>query len=455
LFNALTASWGRTGEAPEGKEALLWLESLPPPLICASDGRAGRPHEIFVPQNDRLAGKAELIQLLPSHRTKVEKSRVSFNPENPEVIMMWPDAEAGQHGEVLDGLCRSVSYLGQSSSMVSMKTTQEQREPTHVPVDHVTGISLRVPRPGRLQSLIDFHARGQRPRPVNVGMVSYGTTIASSATLQSQTAYGEWETLRLSGNLPFEARHARSLVTSFRRTLLGRAASANGHSGPISPAISGHEADGSPTRAPHIAIIPLMNVGYPFSDGRMRGLAIVRPASFSIEDERLLQDILLAPTTDEDGVVTETPITSMKWPGFGTCGLKLETINPSLRSLAMGRYLRPADHWATVLPYRFEGMRKRRFSTPAGDRETFSMVSRSCERIGLPAPAGVRTVYRSPISGVQDLKEFPADSYRRGFASRHLIIRFSEPVGGPVLIGADRFRGFGLCLPLAQDHEGS
>jgi CRISPR-associated protein Csb2 len=33
-------------------------------------------------------------------------------------------------------------------------------------------------------------------------------------------------------------------------------------------------------------------------------------------------------------------------------------------------------------------------------------------------------------------------------ALTHAVIRFSEPVAGPVILGAGRFVGLGLCRPL-------
>jgi len=35
----------------------------------------------------------------------------------------------------------------------------------------------------------------------------------------------------------------------------------------------------------------------------------------------------------------------------------------------------------------------------------------------------------------------------------HAVVEFSEPVRGPVIIGAGRFVGFGLCLPLDAERR--
>ncbi len=282
-------------------------------------------------------------------------------------------------------------------------------------------------------------------------MVHYANITQPQEPVAAQTAFGDWEILRFHGNLPFEPSGAESLVSSLRRAILSRAAEINGSTQPVSPAISGHDPDGKPTRDPHIAFVPLLDVGHPYSDGRIRGLGMVRPVTFSQDDEEFFQQILMMPEVDEDGVITDHPIAEFEWAGVGRCGITIETAQPSLRSLMPERYFSVAQSWATVLPYRFEGMRKRRFSTPGGERETLAMVGKSCARVGLPKPERVWTLYRSPIPGVRDIRDFPPDPYGRRYPRRHLLIRFPTPIRGPVLLGADRFRGFGLCL--AVDDE--
>ena len=89
---------------------------------------------------------------------------------------------------------------------------------------------------------------------------------------------------------------------------------------------------------------------------------MVRPVTFSQDDEEFFQQILMMPEVDEDGVITDHPIAEFEWADVGRCGITIETAQPSLRSLMPERYFSVAQSWATVLPYRFEGMRKRRFS---------------------------------------------------------------------------------------------
>src|SRR5690606_11223060 len=46
---------------------------------------------------------------------------------------------------------------------------------------------------------------------------------------------------------------------------------------PVSELISGHAADGEPSRLPHLAILPLGHVGHRHADGAIKGIALLLP----------------------------------------------------------------------------------------------------------------------------------------------------------------------------------
>ena len=78
-------------------------------------------------------------------------------------------------------------------------------------------------------------------------------------------------------------------------------------------------------------------------------------------------------------------------------------------------------------------------------------VQGACEHIGLPRPREVLLHPVSLIEGVPHAREFPqlvrrSDGGRR--SHNHAVIVFDEPVCGPVIVGAGRFRGYGLCRPM-------
>lgn len=80
-------------------------------------------------------------------------------------------------------------------------------------------------------------------------------------------------------------------------------------------------------------------------------------------------------------------------------------------------------------------------------------VADACTRIGLPRPMSVEVSLAPLLPGAQPVHAFLPWPGRPGRTARvrvHADIRFAEPVRGPVLLGAGRFFGLGLCLPIPE-----
>ena len=75
----------------------------------------------------------------------------------------------------------------------------------------------------------------------------------------------------------------------------------------------------------------------------------------------------------------------------------------------------------------------------------------ACEHIGLPRPSELLLHPTSLVQGIPLSREFSRMARHRGGGRRrhaHAVIIFDEPVQGPVMIGAGRYRGYGLCRPM-------
>jgi CRISPR-associated protein Csb2 len=89
--------------------------------------------------------------------------------------------------------------------------------------------------------------------------------------------------------------------------------------------------------------------------------------------------------------------------------------------------------------------------------EAESSIADTCERIGLPRPVNVSISLAPLLPGAQHVRQFapwPPQPGRARRARVHAEIEFSEKVCGPVLIGAGRYFGLGLCLPIADPNAG-
>jgi CRISPR-associated protein Csb2 len=225
-----------------------------------------------------------------------------------------------------------------------------------------------------------------------------------------------------------------SVAARLREALMSQAA------GPLPPLLTGRDA-GGPARAPHIAIVPLANVGWPHAAGQLMGLALVWPRG-----------------------ATESPEAAPVWRAimsflsqgelhFGRAGTwRLGPVDSARASLRFERYLGPARRWATVLPAALD-----RYTDDGEDLAR--VVARAGVQAGLPEEA-VRdlAVHASPFSSVKGAplarevwQVLPPDSPYRKKPVVHLLLEFKDPVRGPLLLGAGRYRGLGFCLPLDSE----
>lgn len=190
LFSALAAAHLDEAEPPsEERAALVWLESLGPPEIAASEAVERLAVTHFVPVNDTSVvgsfddlatslaearqeleaakskgtkavsaserkvakaqkrldeavakataamepgkeskeGPAKAASLLPERRLRQPRTFPSVAPVDPRVVFSWPDAEPSpQQSAALDGLAARVVRLGHSASLVALRVASPE-----------------------------------------------------------------------------------------------------------------------------------------------------------------------------------------------------------------------------------------------------------------------------------------------------------------------------------------
>src|ERR1700693_755318 len=144
VFMALAAAWfetepsatenhSRDDLAAEGR-ALRWLETLGtpelhlPPRANVYDRSAVT---VYVPVNDKAGPATATLQSAPA-LTRSKQPRtfprvwVGYDP----CFLHWPNGDGiEQHREALDRLCRKVTRIGHSSSLVRMWLAEEVSSP--------------------------------------------------------------------------------------------------------------------------------------------------------------------------------------------------------------------------------------------------------------------------------------------------------------------------------------
>jgi len=87
-----------------------------------------------------------------------------------------------------------------------------------------------------------------------------------------------------------------------------------------------------------------------------------------------------------------------------------------------------------------------------------AIVARACINVGLSPQAidrlEVEVFDHAPVKAAPSVLEIrnalPKDNRYRNKPLRHLRLTFPRPICGPLILGAGRFRGLGLCLPLGD-----
>ena len=210
---------------------------------------------------------------------------------------------------------------------------------------------------------------------------------------------------------------------------------------------SGHRLDGTPTAAPHLALTPLPFVGSEHADGRIMGLALVLPTGLDQQEVgHCLEPFLRDPAT---GLPREHPLFDGQW---FECAIELETRERPPKNLDPDTWTRESRIWASVTPV----VLNRHFDGKDKWERAAESVKDACLHIGLPRPREVLLHPVSLVEGVPHAREYPQLMRKTGGGRRshnHAVIVFDEPVRGPVLVGAGRFRGYGLCRPMDEKGE--
>jgi CRISPR-associated protein Csb2 len=493
VFMALAAAHFETGADTHEREALLWLQSLEcrgepaVPCIVAAEAiqRAVVTH--YVPVNDRSGPSKAVLQSVPITRERQPRTFARAWLTHDIVYMVWPDAEPDDTVRTaFQALCAKVARIGHSSSFVQMwmASTDEIGVPTWLPDEDRGVIRLRVIPPGMLEYL-EHRFKGEAVER----FASLRVTAEDGSDRKSQREakkhlkkeFADEAPFRLRPNLSVDHGYARRVspdidipvaatvfsphlimlrlervlgayrqldlacvlvVTQrWRDSLLSHS---NGLSAATRTVLSGHDADGAPLRDAHLAFVPLAFVDHENADGHLLGMGIALPNDLSRDERReILQAV---------GHVRE-----LKLGRLGVWGVKpVIAARPplNLRGETWTAHPNGATRWSTVTPIVFDQHPKSR-EKRAYQREVVAMVRQGCKRIGLPLP---REVVVAPVSahvGAPPGRAFPLLRRKDGTPRRHThaILIFEEPVCGPVIIGAGRFRGYGVCRPIDAPGE--
>ena len=428
LFAAFVAADGtrQASRVTDGRE-LCWLERLPPPAIHAERDplhQVLRPR--FVVEQTGSPVKGTHHEYV-ARKAALHRPGVRVVPRHPSVLYRW-DTETPEEGMLASLRHRAarVGYLGTSDSPVRVRVATQMPcgSPGEVFVPDPGGdMRIGVAQPGDVL-LLDRMYDAWRERGASVARSQFPPLLHRAAYRspggRDETDRGEvvaWLRLRPS----VSGRRISALTALFKEAVLSRHQRMYGEPPAV---LHGHGFTGPGYDLARYLALP--DVGYPHSRGRIHGLALWLPPGSDRIQRQQARDSAFA----IDALVGRSIEVSVE-PRRGD-EKRPWAANPR-------RWHGPSAAWVTAVPVIHE-----RRGVPG-----LPEAARWCRHAGLPDPVVFRFCRTPLLPGAVDLA--PVEVNRPGRPAlpySHAEFRFAEPVTGPVVVGAGRQRGFGLCVPI-------
>jgi CRISPR-associated protein Csb2 len=323
--------------------------------------------------------------------------------------------------------------------LVRVAVIESPRDAVLEPSDNGDAL-LRVPSKGRLEYLDGEYARSQGTRQFrpDAGSVQRYARVGENyvSTPTPASSFGEMIVFQRVNGSPERIESLLMVTSVLRDALMARS--------PQQPApeyISGHG------DTPHIACVALPFVNHRYADGSLKGVAIIFPKDLAEADQLVIFGAL-------NGFEELNSKQGIHWQ------IRRCLDDAEITTLSEYTWTRKARVWASVSPMlldRFPKPITQYGKEPIANSAKYKpgdspeeIVADACERIGLPRPKAILLHKNSLVLGVPPSTRFHLrrrkDEVPR--PASHVILEFSEPVQGPVLIGAGRYFGLGLFLPL-------
>lgn len=420
-------------------------------------------------------GKGEVaaaLRLLPERRVRQPRTFPSATPEEPMVAFVWDQVDVSS--EVLLGLerlLRRLIRLGHSSTLVAARTIDAAavlalatRTTRFVPNDQYGTLVIRWVSPGQVERLTGaFRLHGEfEPRVLPAHFVRYTEGEAAPSREAPRSIFqSDFIVLARVGGPRLPSISASGLSRQVRRAIMSFAEQ------PVVEMLSGHQPDGSATQQPHLAIVPLPVVGNEFADGAILGVALILPAECTEQERRaVLKAVGEFEKHSSRPDETDEPTLIIQLGRVGNLELQRLAWGEQSRgsSLRVQRWTRASRRWASVTPVALDrNPGDLHHPDPVRRQAAFAEATDTVrEAVRRVVPQGslteidvVRSCVVSGTAKPRNFPRFPIDTRRPQRVLVHVRLVFSEAITGPLLIGAGRYQGLGLCLPVDVDGNSS
>ena len=441
LFQALVAGAARAGKLNKLARPLHWLEIQAPPIIITPPSAPGQIITRYVPNNDgdkkpdrqaRLTGKT---------------FRPTIMLADPSVHYLWEyDAAAVEIDGIVDA-ARSLICLGLGIDMAFADASSITEEK----IDTINGIRwlpragtfrdegmLRVPRDQSLSDLICAHQSALERighdgilRSVRKPM-AFDTVLYTSSERPLGRPYELFSLRDAEGDFSPEPQAKLIHVAGMVRRAAIKAMEGYPPGVPdpakwIETFVAGHRNGNDDHK--QFSYIPLPSIGHEHADCNIRRVMIVAPFGEDANLAHLAEQLDGHPLEREGGGIAPT-LRHLRRDGF------------------TAQYIRQSRVWATVIPSILPGHDDHK---PAKTKKLLEIALRQS---GVEQPC--EFTWSSMPNFRHSMPAFKHD--RRGrhlgyfrpnhlekFTLVHARLTFTTPVPGPMIIGAGRHCGFGVC----------
>ena len=444
-----------SGDRKALDKAQAMVEKAQAQLVAATKKATGPGQKITT------AGVAAAMAVLPESRMRQPRTFPSVTPEDARVVFVWPEEPPLEVSDRLGHLCTRLVRLGHSSSFVRASVRSLDRPPSNgrlfVP-DETGTETIRVPQVGQFDQLEREWQRhcGVELRVLPRNDARYRIDSEGAEDRVARSCFGDdWIVFERTGGDRIPMVRTVDLATAIRGGLLNYAES------PAPALITGHEVRGGKLERPHLSFLPLPYVASAYANGDILGVALVLPRAATEQERR---SVLQCVGRWEDNAKHEpgepTPQLKLTLGRHGKLHIQRIAFGLSDRSTLRPRtWCGPSPIWATATPIALDrnpgdlhaSDPTKRAAAYAAAEDT---VAIACTHIGLPRPAHVDVVRSAVLAGTPKPRSFPPfprdrSRYRRVLVHARLV--FNMDVWGPLLIGAGRYFGLGLCRPLRAE----
>lgn len=443
LLSASATRWRENQFRDYARPALQWLEPIHPTVVTPRVPAARFGYRMYVPNNsgDLMTAawaRGDTETSMAKFRVEKDVRPTQLNGEAVHFLFPLPDGQC-PHFEVLQAAARSITHLGWGIDMVAgnaelLTDAQVAALQGEVwrPATDQTGTALRVPISGSLDALLAKHQKflGRlsdgdfKPVPPNA---AFRVAHYRRATDSASRPWCAFAILKpdASGNRAFDTPRRTRDVAAWVRHATGEVC----HNWPDRASfVHGHDANGNQAKGDE-------------AEKRFQYLPLPTINSTLRRVESIRRVLIAAPPGCQDRIDfirRRLPGQELTWEDKP---VGLLNILPT-SDWVLKQYTVPSQVWSTVTPVIWPGYDDR----DAGKaekllRKAFVDAGLSQELVNAIEELEWRHVgFRA---GLAHAKDYRRPEYLTG-NMYHVRVRFPQQVRGPLVVGAGRYRGFGL-----------